>query len=284
MKQRAPSLGASANTRGPEPRPLGEADLSRVESVYTDVDGTLTTGHRLRSQTIRALERLSEVGLRVVLVSGRPAGWGEAWARTLPVDGVIVENGGLFFVRGAAGVLRRVYAEAPAERAAHRKRLRAEVLRVLRKVPGARLSSDSVYTEVDLAIDYNEEARLGDVVASRIETLLRARGVTAVRSSVHVNCWLGRFDKLSTARRLAQVAWGERLTPGDGRSVYAGDSFNDAPMFQAFALSVGMANVRGVLDRLDAPPAFITRAAEGRGFEELARAILAQRGRPAPQE
>jgi hypothetical protein len=255
-----------------------------VESVYTDVDGTLTTGHKLRSQTIRAIERLSEAGLRVVLVSGRPAGWGEAWARTLPVDGVIVENGGLFFVRDAAGALRRVYAEAPAERAANRKRLRSEVLRVLRKVPGARLSSDSVYTEVDLAIDYNEEARLGDAAASRIEALLRARGVTAVRSSVHVNCWIGRFDKLSMARRFARVAWGERLTPEDGRSVYAGDSFNDAPMFQAFALSVGVANVRSVLDRIEAPPAFITRAAEGRGFEELARAILAQRGRPALQE
>jgi HAD superfamily hydrolase (TIGR01484 family) len=256
-----------------------------VASVFTDVDGTLTTSHKLRSQTIRAIEELSAAGLRVVLVSGRPAGWGEAWARTLPVDGVIVENGGLFFVRGASGALRRVYAEAPAERAANRKRLRSEVLRVLRQVPGARLSSDSVYTEVDLAIDYNEEVRLGDAAAGRIESLLHARGVTAVRSSVHVNCWLGRFDKLSMSRRFARVAWGERLTPEDGRSVYAGDSFNDAPMFQAFALSVGVANVRGVLDRIDAPPAFITRAAEGRGFEELARAILAQRGRrPALQE
>jgi HAD superfamily hydrolase (TIGR01484 family) len=261
------------------PRPLREADLSQVESVFTDVDGTLTTGHKLRSQTIRALESLAEEGLKVVLVSGRPAGWGEAWARTLPVDGVIVENGGLFFVRSAQGVLRRVYAEAPAQRVAHRKRLRSEVLRVLKRVAGARLSSDSAYTEVDLAIDYNEEARLGDEAASHIEALLRARGVTAVRSSVHVNCWMGRFDKLSMSRRFARVAWGLKLTPEDGRCLYAGDSFNDAPMFQAFALSVGVANVRGVLDRIDAPPAFITRAAEGRGFEELARAILAQRGR-----
>jgi len=279
VRRRPPSQVEGVSGRAPAPKPLRQAELSRVESVYTDVDGTLTTGHKLRSQTIRALESLSEAGLRVVLVSGRPAGWGEAWARTLPVDGVIVENGGLFFVRGANGALRRVYAEAPAERVANRKRLRSEVLRVLKQVPGARLSSDSVYTEVDLAIDYNEEARLGDAAAGRIEALLRARGVTAVRSSVHVNCWIGRFDKLSMSRRFARVAWGEALAPESGRAVYAGDSFNDAPMFQAFALSVGVANVRGVLDRIDAPPAFITRAAEGRGFEELARAILAQRGR-----
>jgi hypothetical protein len=54
-------------------------------------------------------------------------------------------------------------------------------------------------------------------------------------------------------------------------------------MFGEFALSVGVANVRRVLDRIDTPPAFITRAEEGRGFEELARAILAQRGRRAPR-
>ncbi|SEN30490.1 hypothetical protein SAMN05444354_13722 [Stigmatella aurantiaca] len=260
------------------PRPLREAGLSQVEGVFTDVDGTLTTGHRLRAQTVRALERLSEAGLKVVLVSGRPAGWGEAWARTLPVDGVIVENGGLFFFR-KGGRLRKVYLEAPLERAANRRRLRSEVLRVLKRVPGAQLSSDSAYTEVDLAIDYNEEARLGDAAAGRIEALLRERGVTAVRSSVHVNCWLGRFDKLIATRRFAREAWGQALRPDGGRFVYAGDSFNDAPMFQAFALSVGVANVRSVLDRIEAPPAFITRAAEGRGFEELARAILVQRDR-----
>ncbi len=259
------------------PRPLRQADLSGVRGVFTDVDGTLTTGHKLRSETVRALERLTASGLRVVLVSGRPAGWGEAWARQLPVDGVIVENGGLFFHKGAKGALRKVYLEPPTQRAAHRQRLEREVQRVLAQVPGARLSVDSRYTEVDLAVDYNEEVRLGDEGASRIESLLRARGVTAVRSSVHVNCWLGRFDKLSASRRFAKVAWGEELDPADGRYVYAGDSFNDAPMFQAFKLGVGVANVRAVLDRIDAPPAFITRAPEGRGFEELARALLARR-------
>ncbi|AFE04978.1 HAD family hydrolase [Corallococcus coralloides DSM 2259] len=267
----------TVNGKAVEPRPLRLADLSGVQGVFTDVDGTLTTGHKLRSQTVRSLEQLSASGLRVVLVSGRPAGWGEAWARQLPVDGVVVENGGLFFLKDARGKLRKVYLEPPAQRVANRQRLEKEVERVLAQVPGARLSVDSRYTEVDLAVDYNEEARLGDEGASRIESLLRARGVTAVRSSVHVNCWLGRFDKLSASRRFAKVAWGEKLDPADGRYVYAGDSFNDAPMFQAFKLGVGVANVRAVLDRIDAPPAFITRAPEGRGFEELARALLARR-------
>jgi HAD superfamily hydrolase (TIGR01484 family) len=265
----------------PHPRPLRDADLSSVEAVFTDVDGTLTTDGLLRGSTLRALERLAQAGLRVVLVSGRPAGWGEAWARTLPVDGVIVENGGLFFHRRADGRLRKVYAQGPAVRAANRRRLTAEVAGVLARVPGARLSMDSAHTEVDLAIDYNEEARLGSAAAGRIEALLRARGVTAVRSSVHVNCWIGRFDKRTAVTRFLRAAWGQQLGAADARFVYVGDSFNDAPLFGAFPLSVGVANVRAVLDGIETPPAFITRAAEGAGFEELARAVLARRRRRA---
>ncbi len=259
------------------PRPLRDADLSRVEAVFTDVDGTLTRAHRLRASTLQALERLADAGFKLVLVTGRPAGWAECWARTLPVEGVIAENGGLFFLRGAHGRLRKVYAESPRVRGPNRARLVAEVTAVLGQVPGARLSGDSAYTEVDLAVDYNEEARLGEAGADRLEALLRARGVTAVRSSVHINCWLGRFDKRSAVRRFLKVAWGARHVPGEGRFVYVGDSFNDAPMFGEFALSVGVANVRRVLGRIDTPPAFITRAEEGRGFEELARALLAHR-------
>ena len=39
-------------------RPLREAELSGVEAVFTDVDGTLTTGSRVTSSTLAAVERL----------------------------------------------------------------------------------------------------------------------------------------------------------------------------------------------------------------------------------
>ena len=138
------------------------------------------------------------------------------------------------------------------------------------------------HTEVDLAIDYNEDVSLGAAAADALETFLRARGVTAVRSSVHVNCWLGDFDKLKAVRRFVKTEWKKSLARDDERYVYVGDSFNDAPLFGAFALSVGVANVRDVLATLDAPPKFITRAREAKGFGEVADAIVRTRkGRSA---
>ena len=256
--------------------PLHEADLSRVEAVFTDVDGTLTTNGKLTSATLRAIEWLQSHRVPVVLVSGRPAGWGEAWVRQWPVAGAIMENGGLHFAwRGERLV--KTYAQAPRARLAARKALVGHVQAALKHVKGARLSSDSSSTEVDLAIDYAEDVKLGSASADALEAFLGKRGVTAVRSSVHVNCWIGAFDKCSAVRRFAKLEWKQALTADERRYVYVGDSFNDAPMFGAFPLSIGVANVRDVLDRLEAKPRFITRAREGKGFGEVADAIVRAR-------
>ena len=260
--------------------PLHEADLSRVEAVFTDVDGTLTTRGRLTSATLRAIEWLNAHHVRVVLVSGRPAGWGEAWVRQWPVAGAIMENGALHFAwRGAKLV--KSYAQPAAWRVKNRKALEGHVQAALRHVRGARLSGDSRYTEVDLAIDYAEDVQLGPKAADALEAFLGARGVTAVRSSVHVNCWLGAFDKLSAVRRYAKLEWKQIVRPDERRFAYVGDSFNDAPIFGALPLSIGVANVRDVLEQLPKKPKFITRAREGKGFGEVADAIMrARRARP----
>jgi HAD superfamily hydrolase (TIGR01484 family) len=254
-------------------RSLAAADFSQVRAVFTDVDGTLTSPHQLLGSTLEAIEQLGADGIKVVLVTGRSAGWAECWLRQLPVEAVIAENGGVYWAKDADGHAHKIYAEPPRVRTANRRKLARLVAQALKQVPGARLSHDSLYTEVDLAIDYNEEARLGLAGAETLERWLRARAVKAVRSSVHINCWLGDFDKASMTRTFIRREWGLTLQADDARFVYVGDSFNDAPMFAAFPLSVGVANVRKVWKQLDATPAFVTGASYGKGFEELARAV-----------
>ena len=211
-----------------------------------------------------------------MLVTGRSAGWADAFARQWPVDAVVAENGGMAFLCGPNG-LSRLYSTPPAKLAADRKRLFAAARRVAKQVKGAELSSDSCYTEVDLAIDYNEERHLGEHAATRIEALLRKEGLSAVRSSVHVNFWAGRFDKLSMCRRILK-----RLKLSEEEALYAGDSVNDEPMFRGFTHSVGVANVRDVLGQLEHWPAFVTRRREGKGFEEIVRRLLEGKRRATP--
>jgi HAD superfamily hydrolase (TIGR01484 family) len=262
-------------------QPLAKADLSHVTTVFTDVDGTLTVDGRLTSATVRSLESLTASGVDVVLVSGRSSGWGECWARQLPVAGVIVENGGLHYAH-RKGALRKVYAQADKARRPARAKLESAVAATLKAVKGAKLSSDSFSREVDLAIDYAEDAALGPKGADAIEQQLRPRGVCAVRSSVHVNCWVGDFDKASAVKRFLSLERATAPAPRDWRFVFVGDSFNDSPLFAAFELSVGVANVRDVLERLDAHPKLVTRAREGAGFAEVAQAVLKARKNGGP--
>jgi hypothetical protein len=62
--------------------------------------------------------------------------------------------------------------------------------------------------------------------------------------------------------------------------LFVGDSPNDEPMFRAFPLSVGVANIRRAAARLKHLPAYVTRAEAGAGFVELARHLLDARAKP----
>jgi hydroxymethylpyrimidine pyrophosphatase-like HAD family hydrolase len=59
--------------------------------------------------------------------------------------------------------------------------------------------------------------------------------------------------------------------------VFAGDSPNDEPMFVAFPLSVGVANIRAFAHRLASKPAYVTAGHSGTGFVELAERLIAAR-------
>jgi HAD superfamily hydrolase (TIGR01484 family) len=258
-------------------KPLAELDARGVRALLLDIDDTLTTEGKLTADAYAALERLQRAGLRVVPVTGRPAGWCDHIARMWPVDAVVGENGAFYFYR-AAGRLERRFQDDSATRAEKRGRLGAIAERILAAVPGCALASDQPYRETDLAIDFCEDVPpLPLEAAERIAALMRQAGLTAKVSSIHVNGWFGDYDKLAMTRRLFAERFGLDLAAAGGEVVFAGDSPNDAPMFAFFANSVGVANVRKFDQLRFERPRYVTRAASGGGFAELAAHLLSVR-------
>jgi HAD superfamily hydrolase (TIGR01484 family) len=251
-------------------KPLAELkDAARLRGLLFDIDDTLTTEGKLTAQAYGALEALKRAGRLVVPVTGRPAGWCDHIARMWPVDAVVGENGAFYF-RVADGKLRKRFLDADDVRARNRARLQEIGARVLAQVPGSALASDQPYRETDLAIDYCEDVPpLPLESAERIAALMRAEGLTAKVSSIHVNGWFGSYDKLAMAGMLFSEVFG--IAPAALRKefAFAGDSPNDAPMFAGFEHSIGVANVAH-FPNIDAKPKFVTRGAAGAGFAELA--------------
>lgn len=258
---------------------FGVAARQGIGSVLCDIDDTLTSDGRLTAAAYTALESLHRAGVRVVPVTGRPAGWCDHIARQWPVDGVVGENGAFYFrYDHAARTMRRCYAQDAPTRAANRARLAAVGAHILAAVPGCAIAADQAYREADLAIDFCEDVpRLdGDAVA-RIVTLMQEAGMTAKVSSIHVNGWFGPTDKLGMTRRLFTECFGADIDRDNAQIAFIGDSPNDAPMFGFFRHSVGVANVRAFAAAMAVLPAFVTTAESGAGFCEFATALLAVR-------
>ncbi len=258
------------------PTPIASLGPVRgLQGILCDIDDTLTWEGRLIPAALDALARAQEAGLRVVPVTGRPAGWVDHIARMWPVDGVVGENGGLWFWM-QDGKLQRRFLQPAEERAANRRRLDNLASEILAEVPGTALASDQPYRELDLAVDFCEDVpALGDAEIDRIVAVFQRRGAVAKVSSIHVNGWYGSFDKIEGFRRFHQDRWGEAMDPAAW--AFFGDSANDEPMFKTFPLSVGVANVARFLPRLEHPPTWVTQGNGGHGFVEGLERILACR-------
>ena len=257
--------------------------LKRIRGVFTDVDDTITTHGRLTAKALGAVEALIRAGIKVVPVTGGPAGWCDHIARAWNVDAVIGEGGAFYFhIDRETGKLKRRFWFDEQTRAEKRQMMEAARDSVLAEFPGVFLSSDQPYRELDLAIELRNAkgSRLPDPVVNDIRAMVRRRGMTTKVSSIHINAYFGDYDKLAMSRIVAAELWGENLDDTRDQWLFIGDSANDAAMFEFFPLTIGVANVKHVIDQLPVPPKYVTPAEGGAGFAQAVKALLAAR---APQ-
>ncbi|MFT4191785.1 MAG: HAD-IIB family hydrolase [Comamonas sp.] len=260
-------------------RPLAEwpaRAAAGIAGVLTDIDDTLTTDGVVPASTLAALAALKAAGLAVIAITGRPVGWSLPFAASWPIDAIVAENGAVALQRQADASVRKHYLEADAAtRRANHARLQRVARDILAHVPGAALAHDSAGRETDIAIDHGEHHHLPAEHIEAVAARMRAAGLKASVSSIHINGWLGEHDKLHGARWALGTLLGRDLDREMARWVYIGDSPNDQRMFEAFAHSVGVANIARFVPQLTHLPRYVTLSPRGQGFEELARAILA---------
>ena len=249
----------------------------RIGYVLTDIDDTLTNNGRLPAVVFTAMERLQAAGIKIVPITGRPAGWCDHIARMWPVDGLVGENGAFYFrYDDRMRKMQRRYFKSEEERVADRGRMKKLEKEILHRVPASRLSVDQPYREADLAIDYCEDIdRLSDQDIDRIVKLFENAGAHAKISSIHVNGWFGDYDKLTMSRILFGEEFGKSLEEIKQQVIFTGDSPNDAPMFAYFPNSVGVANVKQFEGKMAHLPAWVTEKEGGYGFAEMVDILLA---------
>lgn len=217
---------------------------------------------------------MRELGILVIPVTGRPAGWCDHIARMWSVDAVVGENGALYFSydRNARKMLSH-FIKDPQERKQDRKRLKKLMNRVLNEVPESGIASDQHYREGDLAIDICEDVDPLD--AEQIQQILsicHSEGATTKVSSIHINSWYGEYDKLTTTKQCLTNLFGIRAEEDNAKIIFIGDSPNDMPMFAYFQNSIGVANVKNY--NLADSPKWVAQGECATGFHEVANALV----------
>ena len=253
-----------------------KVDRSKIRFVLTDIDDTLTNNGRLPAAVFTAMESLQEKGIRVIPITGRPAGWCDHIARMWPIDAIVGENGAFFFrYDPSLKKMQRHYFLSKQQRNEDRQKLEQIKQEILKAIQGADVGADQSYREADLAIDFCEDVPLlpqADI--DKIVAIFERAGAQAKVSSIHVNGWFGDYDKLTMSQILLKDVFGLKDAQIKDQILYIGDSPNDCPMFAHFPHSVGVANILAFKGRLDAEPAWITQHSGGYGFAEMARFLV----------
>ena len=255
---------------------MSSSQLKDIKFILTDIDDTLTSDGILKSNAYEAMERLSNNGYKVIPVTGRCAGWCDHIARMWPVDGVVGENGAFFFSYDhVKKKMNNFYSQTEDERRENFIILNQIKNTILESVPGTAEASDQQYRITDLAIDFAEDVpKLPQDKIDEIVQIAEQKGAVAKISSIHVNCWIGSHNKLSTSLKILKESFGLNDAEIQNAAIFIGDSPNDSTMFGFFKNSVGVANVIDLINSIENPPKYITRNYSGNGFVELADLII----------
>jgi HAD superfamily hydrolase (TIGR01484 family) len=245
----------------------------KIIGVLTDIDDTLTTYGKLGTPAFLALQALQTAGLKVVPITGGAASLALHAARLWPVDAAIYSHDGTqlhtHFWHDEA--TRKKYAQAR----------EGMFARIKAAVPLAQVARDQCFRLCDLAINLSEDLsdseRLNSDEIAQIKKLLTNAGYTVRQSSIHLNAWLGDYDKLPMTRRALRELWGVDMERDRHQWVYVGDAPNDEAMFEFFPLSVGVANIARHLPQMQHHPAYLSTRESGAGFAELAAVLLQSR-------
>ena len=273
-------------------RPLSDWSVpapGQLLGVLTDIDDTLSTEGEVPAQVVQALAALRAAGLHVIPVTGRPVGWSVPFAQAWPVDAIVAENGAVALLpagenKGQIGSeslpskrrqLSKIYQQGAAVRSANYVRMQQVLARIEAVVPGARRAADSAGRETDIAIDHSEFTQLPQAQMDQCVQLMRAAGMSATVSSIHINGWFGAHNKWEGARWIVRTLFGRVLEDETDRWVYVGDSTNDQVMFQHLPHSVGVANIARFVPQLQYLPRYVTEGERGAGFAEMVHHLLA---------
>jgi HAD superfamily hydrolase (TIGR01484 family) len=242
------------------PLPLPER-LTDIRLIATDIDGTLTRAGKFTSELLESIDLLTANEIKLLLVTGRSAGWVSAVNNYLPVVGSIAENGGVYFNSdGEFDFLTRIE-----NIELHREQLANRFWELQEAYPQIEESVDNQFRITDWTFDL---AGLTNLELEQIASKCQSWGYSFTFSTIQCHIKPLRQDKGDAILQVLKQYFPELQRT---QIITVGDSPNDASMFDRslFYHSVGVDNIQHYTSQLIHQPEYITNSPEVAGFCEL---------------
>ncbi|MGK7938907.1 MAG: HAD-IIB family hydrolase [Crocosphaera sp.] len=241
--------------------------FKNIKIIATDIDGTLTRNGEFSSQLLSILEQLQKHNIRVILITGRSAGWCQGIINYLPVWSIIAENGGVYSLKDNQQIIPLTAIDDVIK---HRQILQSNFEYLKSQFPLLNTSSDNQFRLTDWTFDCHE---LTQKILLEIEKICYQNnwGFTYSHIQGHLKpLEQNKAKGLITFKEnyFKNLSWEEIIT--------VGDSPNDEPLFNQnlFPISVGVHNILNYTERLKDKPMYITNLSEIDGFCELAKLLI----------
>ncbi len=225
--------------------------MAAPKVIFSDFDGTLTHHLELRPNIFSVIQECKRLGAPLIVCTGRSVSWGHFLLTHLPMTHAILEGGGMVLETKNHFDIREIPMATPQELS----RLAEVTSLLLGKFPGLKLSVDSFGRRADRAI----ENFASDAQKKSIEEFLASEKVNFSTSNVHLNYWVGDFNKYKTIKWVLKNYY-----PGikEDEVLFFGDSLNDQSVFESLPHTVGVANIQNVLGRLKHLPSVVLKGQE----------------------
>ncbi len=239
--------------------------LPDLQLIAADIDGTLTHEGKFTAELLQAIDQLNAQGIKLLLVTGRSAGWVSAVNNYLPVAGAIAENGGIYFNQaGEFDFLTQID-----QIDTHRSQLATRFWELQEIYPQIEESIDNQFRITDWTFDV---AGLRDQELTKIAAKCQDWGYSFTFSTIQCHIKPLHQDKGVAIRHVIKQYF-PAIKPT--QVITIGDSPNDVSMFDRtyFPHSVGVANITHYANQLTHQPQYLTKSPEIAGFVELVNSL-----------
>ena len=221
--------------------------------IFSDFDGTLTDHNNLTEKFLEVIDLSFRNKIPFVIVTGRSVSWAHFFLTHFSsLDYVISEGGGVISYRDKEGLIVDEF-QVDEEEIRY---LEGFTDDLVDSYYGVSLTADSMGRKTDRAIDLSYFA--SEKLLAEVKYFMDNNEISYSTSNVHLNFWKGNLSKYNAVKVLLEkFLHGLSLDEG----IFFGDGENDQSLFKE-VFSVGVSNIKEILDKLEFPPQIILEGKE----------------------